>query len=48
MEADIFDWKHDDTFDTIVFSAWLHHVPDSRFFAAFWTKVQTLLAAEVG
>jgi SAM-dependent methyltransferase len=43
VEADIFDWKHDDTFDTIVFSAWLHHVPDSRF-AAFWTKVQTLLA----
>jgi SAM-dependent methyltransferase len=43
LEADIFDWKHNDTFDTIVFSAWLHHVPQSRF-SAFWTTIQTLLA----
>ena len=43
LEADIFDWEHDNTLDTIVFSAWLHHVPHSRF-SAFWTKVQTLLA----
>lgn len=43
LEADIFDWECGNTFDTIMFSAWLHHVPHSRF-AAFWTKVQTLLA----
>jgi SAM-dependent methyltransferase len=40
--ADIFEWAGSQTFDTIVFSAWLHHVPDSRF-AAFWSKVQALL-----
>ena len=43
LEADVFDWQQDRTFDTIVFTAWLHHVPHSRF-SAFWTKVQTLLA----
>ncbi len=43
LEADVFDWQHAGTFDTIVFSAWLHHVPDSRF-STFWTKVETLLA----
>ncbi len=40
--ADFFEWPEMQTFDTIVFSAWLHHVPDSRF-VAFWSKIETLL-----
>lgn len=43
LEADIFAWQQDSTFDTIVFTAWLHHIPHSRF-PAFWTNVQTRLA----
>jgi SAM-dependent methyltransferase len=42
VEADIFEWDSHETFDTIVFSAWLHHVPHSRF-ATFWLKIQSLL-----
>jgi SAM-dependent methyltransferase len=43
QEADIFEWQHARSFDTIVFCAWLHHVPDTRF-STFWSTVQTLLA----
>lgn len=45
LEADVFDWEHGSTFDTIVFSSWLHHVPRSRF-SAFWATVQSLLARD--
>src|SRR3712207_9203402 len=31
------------TFDTVIFSAWLHHVPDARF-DRFWQKVRALLS----
>ncbi|WCO68621.1 class I SAM-dependent methyltransferase [Iamia majanohamensis] len=43
-EADIFDWDADGrVFDTIIFSAWLHHVPHDRF-DEFWSLVEGLLA----
>ena len=42
--ADVFSWKHDGTFDVIFFSAWLSHVPTSRF-DAFWQLLGGLLAA---
>lgn len=45
VEADIFDWDSACTFDTIVFSAWLHHVPHERF-DAFWQKVESLLEVD--
>lgn len=44
IEADIFDWDAGaQTFDTILFSAWLHHVPHDQF-DRFWGTVQRLLA----
>lgn len=46
LEADVFTWTPDEpgrTFDTIVFSAWLHHVPDDRF-DAFWASIAAQLA----
>ena len=43
-EADIFDWDDQGrAFDTVIFSAWLHHVPHSRF-ERFWQIVDRLLA----
>jgi hypothetical protein len=43
-EADVFDWDHHGrAFDTIIFSAWLHHVPHSRF-ERFWQIIDGLLA----
>lgn len=43
VEADVFAWNAaGQTFDTIVFSAWLHHVPHSRF-ESFWDLVASLL-----
>ena len=45
VEADIFTWDGaGEAFDTIIFTAWLHHVPHARL-AAFWSKLQSLLAA---
>ena len=44
VEADIFGWDTPEGFDTIVFSAWLHHVPHSRF-VSFWRKMEGLLNA---
>jgi SAM-dependent methyltransferase len=44
IEADIFDWEAGPrTFDTILFSAWLHHVPHDKF-DLFWQTVERLLA----
>jgi SAM-dependent methyltransferase len=44
VEADVFAWDAPArTFDTVVFSAWLHHVPHSRF-EEFWGLVASLLA----
>jgi SAM-dependent methyltransferase len=44
VAADVFDWSGDgQRFDTVIFSAWLHHVPHRRF-GAFWDTVRSLLA----
>lgn len=42
--ADVFSWNPGTRFDVIFFSAWLSHVPDSRF-GAFWQLLENLLAA---
>ena len=41
--ADVFSWRAGVRFDVIFFSAWLSHVPASRF-AAFWALLRDLLA----
>lgn len=44
VHGDVFDWDAAGrTYDTIVFTAWLHHVPHARF-DAFWHVVGSLLA----
>ena len=43
IEADIFDWRSDERFDTVFFGFWLSHVPPERF-AAFWETVRGCLA----
>jgi demethylmenaquinone methyltransferase/2-methoxy-6-polyprenyl-1,4-benzoquinol methylase len=44
VEDDVFAWQPAGlTFDTIVFSAWLHHVPHSQF-DGFWDTVASVLA----
>ena len=43
VEANIFDWAPDETFDTVFFSFWLSHVPPERF-AEFWGLVGRCLA----
>jgi 2-polyprenyl-3-methyl-5-hydroxy-6-metoxy-1,4-benzoquinol methylase len=40
--ADVFSWTTDVRFDVIFFSAWLSHVPMSRF-AQFWRMLRGLL-----
>jgi 2-polyprenyl-3-methyl-5-hydroxy-6-metoxy-1,4-benzoquinol methylase len=42
--ADIFSWRTAARFDVIFFSAWLSHVPMSRF-EEFWRLLRGLLAA---
>ncbi len=43
--GDVFDPpEHLDQFDTLVFSAWLHHVPQSRF-ESFWNVVDSHLTS---
>lgn len=41
----MFSWTTDDRFDVIFFSAWLSHVPESRF-EQFWRTLRTLLAED--
>ena len=41
--ADVFSWTTGDRFDVIFFSAWLSHVPMSRF-EQFWRLLRGLLA----
>jgi len=43
--ADVFSWNPDTRFDVIFFSAWLSHVPMSRF-EQFWQSLGTLLAED--
>lgn len=42
--ADVFSWDPGTRFDVIFFSAWLSHVPASRF-GQFWQLLANLLAA---
>lgn len=41
--ADVFTWTSDDRYQVIFLSAWLSHVPASRF-EQFWRKLRPLLA----
>jgi protein-L-isoaspartate O-methyltransferase len=43
--ADVYSWDPGDRFDVIFFSAWLSHVPMSRF-DAFWESLRVLLAED--
>ena len=43
--ADLFAWHPDRRFDVIFFSAWLSHVPNTRF-EQFWELLQGLLAID--
>jgi 2-polyprenyl-3-methyl-5-hydroxy-6-metoxy-1,4-benzoquinol methylase len=43
--ADVFSWNLDTRFDVIFFSAWLSHVPMSRF-EQFWQWLERLLAED--
>lgn len=43
--ADVFAWKTDERFDVVFFSAWLSHVPSSRF-EEFWRLLRSLLATD--
>jgi 2-polyprenyl-3-methyl-5-hydroxy-6-metoxy-1,4-benzoquinol methylase len=43
--ADVFSWDPDTRFDVIFFSAWLSHVPMSRF-EQFWHSLRGLLAED--
>ncbi len=46
IQADVFDWDNDGgTFDTVIFSAWLHHVPHSRF-EPFWRRIERLVTED--
>ncbi|HET8551256.1 MAG TPA: methyltransferase domain-containing protein [Gammaproteobacteria bacterium] len=43
IEADLFQWRPTQRFDTVFFSFWLSHVPPERF-AQFWELVRSCLA----
>jgi len=43
VEADLFDWRPEDKYDTVFFSFWLSHVPPSRF-GDFWRLVGDCVA----
>jgi demethylmenaquinone methyltransferase/2-methoxy-6-polyprenyl-1,4-benzoquinol methylase len=43
VEADLFNWAPDEQYDTVFFSFWLSHVPDSKF-DKFWQLVHACLA----
>ncbi|HEY1518581.1 MAG TPA: class I SAM-dependent methyltransferase [Solirubrobacteraceae bacterium] len=42
IEADLFDWRPDRTYDVVFFGFWLSHVPLERF-ESFWATVGTCL-----
>src|SRR6185503_16254073 len=42
IQADLFAWKPDDTYDVVFFSFWLSHVPPERF-DGFWEMVRGAL-----
>jgi ubiquinone/menaquinone biosynthesis C-methylase UbiE len=42
VQADLFEWEPERTYDVCFFGFWLSHVPDERF-DAFWEKVRRAL-----
>jgi ubiquinone/menaquinone biosynthesis C-methylase UbiE len=42
VEADVFSWTHDDSYDVVFFANWLSHVPQARF-SRFWQIVARAL-----
>ncbi len=42
VEADLFDWRPDATYDAVFFGFWISHVPPERF-EAFWELVRSAL-----
>ncbi len=45
VQADLFAWEPDRTYDVCFFSFWLSHVPEERF-EVFWEKVRRALAPD--
>jgi SAM-dependent methyltransferase len=45
VQADIFEWRPEVSYDVVFFGAWLSHVPPSVF-DAFWSLVRTCLAPQ--
>jgi SAM-dependent methyltransferase len=43
VQADLFEWEPERTYDVCFFSFWLSHVPEERF-ENFWEKVKRALA----
>jgi SAM-dependent methyltransferase len=43
VQADLFEWRPSEQFDTVFFSFWLSHVPPERF-EGFWDMVRSCLA----
>ena len=43
VEADLFQWRPTELFDTVFFGFWLSHVPPDRF-VEFWQLVRSCLA----
>jgi demethylmenaquinone methyltransferase/2-methoxy-6-polyprenyl-1,4-benzoquinol methylase len=43
VQADVFDWRPEASFDVVFFSFWISHVPPDRF-AGFWETVRSCLA----
>jgi len=42
IQADLFDWEPDESFDFVFFGFWLSHVPPERF-EGFWSMVRAAL-----
>lgn len=45
VEADLFAWEPERTYDVCFFGFWLSHVPEERF-GAFWEKVKRAVGPE--
>jgi SAM-dependent methyltransferase len=45
VQADLFAWEPQRTYDVCFFSFWLSHVPEERF-AGFWEKVKRAVAPD--
>ncbi len=45
LQADLFAWEPDSTYDVCFFGFWLSHVPEERF-EAFWEKVRRAVGSK--